>query len=185
MKDLPPDWLRRRLRYVKNSLRTLCPFFNTNRMVEDYIRKAYVPSHNRHEALHANNQRAARDLSAWRSKVEKNWPGISISQLESTGTQEMLVGKQLDVKAAVVLGDLTPSDVDVQLIHGQVDALGQFVQCQTVTMHDGQRTPLGAHWYQGSFTCQLSGQYGYAVRVLPRHEHLAAPLTSGLLTWNT
>ena len=143
-----------------------------------------MPSHARHEALYADNQKAARDLAAWRNRVEKGWPAVSITQIETSGTHEMLVGKQLEVKAAVVLGELSPSDVDVQLIHGKVDALGAFTQFQTVPMNDGERTPMGAHWFRGSFVCQHSGQYGFAVRVLPRHEHLAAPFTSGLMTWN-
>ncbi len=178
---LPHEWLK----YVKNSLRTLIPFFNTNRMVEDYIRKAYIPSHERHEALYADKQQPARDLASWRSRVEKGWPKITITQIETADTQQMLVGNQVDVRAAVVLADITPGDVEVQLIHGKVDALGEFVQSETVSMQDGERTPLGAHWYQGSFTCNHSGQYGFAVRVLPKHTNLANPLSSGLITWNT
>jgi starch phosphorylase len=177
---LPNEWLK----MVKNSFRTLCPFFNTNRMVEDYIRRAYVPSHDRHELLYGDKQKGARELATWRAKVEKGWPKLSITQIETDGTQEMLVGKQLGVRASVVLGDLSPSDVEVQLIHGLVNSLGEFVHYDIVSMKDGERTPMGAHWYQGNFTCKFSGQYGFAVRVLPKHDHLASPLSSGLLTWN-
>jgi len=177
---LPHEWLR----MVKNSFRTLCPFFNTNRMVEEYIRQAYVPSHDRHEMLYAENQKGARELATWRAKLEKGWPKISISQVETDGTQEMLVGKQLEVRATIVLSDLTPSDVEVQLIHGMVNALGEFERFEIVPMQDGERTAMGAHRYLGSFQCKNSGQYGFAVRVLPRHQHLAVPLSTGLITWN-
>lgn len=67
---LPNEWLK----MVKNSFRTLCPFFNTNRMVEDYIRRAYVPSHDRHELLYGDKQKGARELATWRAKVEKGGP---------------------------------------------------------------------------------------------------------------
>jgi glycogen phosphorylase len=72
----------------------------------------------------------------------------------------------------------------VQLIHGLVNSLGEFVHYDIVPMKDGERTPMGAHWYQGNFTCKFSGQYGFAVRVLPKHDHLASPLSTGLITWN-
>lgn len=49
----------------------------------------------------------------------------------------MLVGKQLGVRASVVLGDLSPSDVEVQLIHGLV-ILGEFVHYDIVSMKDGE-----------------------------------------------
>ncbi|MBL8823845.1 MAG: alpha-glucan family phosphorylase [Planctomycetia bacterium] len=177
---VPHDWLR----IVKNSFRTLCPFFNTNRMVEDYIRQAYLPSHDRHETLFANHQQAAKDLAVWRTRIEKNWPRLSITQVEASDTGEMLVGKQLDVRTAVVLSDLVPTDVEVQLLHGKVDAKGQFLSFDKVVMNQAERTPAGAIWFQGSFVCQQSGNYGFAVRVLPKHENLASPFTTGLILWN-
>src|SRR5207253_9777008 len=37
---LPRGWLK----VMKRSIATISPFFNTNRMVQDYVEKAYCPS---------------------------------------------------------------------------------------------------------------------------------------------
>lgn len=177
---VPHEWMR----YVKNSIQTLCPFFNTNRMLEDYIRLAYLPSHQRHETLYADNQKLARELAAWRARVEKGWPQVNVVSQEAPASGEMLVGRQLDVRAQIKLGELQPADVEVQLVHGRVDALGQFAQFEPVVMHNGDRGQDSAYTYQGSFTCNQSGQYGYAIRVLPRHDHFASPFSTGLIAWN-
>ncbi len=177
---VPHEWIR----FVKNSLRTVCPFFNTNRMVEDYIRTGYVPSHDRHERLYADNQQAARSLADWRAQVAKVWPEIRIESIRSEGLGEMLVGKQLEVQAQVSLGSLSPHDIEVQLVHGKVDSLGEFSLFEKVPMTNGQRGESGTYHYQGSFTCKQSGQYGFAIRVLPRHPDLTSPFTTGLICWN-
>jgi starch phosphorylase len=177
---VPHEWLR----YIKNSIRTLSPFFNTNRMVEDYIRNAYVPSHNRHETLYADHQKLARELAAWRTRVEKGWPGVQILEVQAPAMGEMLVGRQLDVAARIQLGELRPDDVEVQLLHGRVDALGQFIHFDIVVMNSNERQDNGPYGYQGSFVCNQSGQYGFAIRVLPRHANFVSPFASGLMRWN-
>jgi starch phosphorylase len=42
----------------------------------------------------------------------------------------------------------------------------------------------GASWtFTGTIPCKSSGQYGYAVRVLPRHKDLSNPFEPGLVCW--
>jgi hypothetical protein len=65
----------------------------------------------------------------------------------------------------VVLGDLQPSDVTVQLVHGQVGQGDEFTHTETAAMHaDGWDD--GAARYVGTFFCDDAGRYGYTVRVL-------------------
>ncbi len=41
-----------------------------------------------------------------------------------------------------------------------------------------------ATWlFKGTIPCRSSGQYGYAVRVLPRHPDLGNPFEPGLVVW--
>ena len=42
----------------------------------------------------------------------------------------------------------------------------------------------GSRWeYRGSIACRSSGQYGFVVRVLPRHGDLPHPFEPGLVSW--
>jgi starch phosphorylase len=37
--------------------------------------------------------------------------------------------------------------------------------------------------FEGRVPCRSSGQYGYTVRVLPKHANLANPFEPGLVAW--
>jgi hypothetical protein len=41
----------------------------------------------------------------------------------------------------------------------------------------------GEHWFVGTMHCKKTGQYGVAVRILPKHEDLANPYELGLIHW--
>ena len=78
----------------------------------------------------------------------------------------------------------TPDDVEVQLFHGLVDSLGEIPSSRTITMSPNGTPQAGTSWlFSGKIPFRSSGQHGFAVRVLPRHENLANPFEPGLVCW--
>jgi glycogen phosphorylase len=177
--DLPRGWLR----VMKESISTVCPVFNTNRMVQEYIEKCYWPSAQRYGDFSANGFRKAAELAQWRKRVAQGWPQVRVESVETNGVDPMQVGKDLEVKARVNLGAFSPDDLEVQLFHGLVDSFGEIPSPRTVTMsHNGARD--GTTWlFNGRIACRSSGQHGFAVRVLPKHQSLANPFEPGLISW--
>jgi starch phosphorylase len=176
---LPRGWLR----MMKRCISTICPVFNTNRMVQEYVEKCYWPSTQRFSILAADNLKRAQELAWWRGRVAHGWPQIRVENVEANGTDPLEVGGELQVKARVNLGGLAPDDVEVQLFHGVVDSLGEIPTPHTVAMsHNGRHE--GSTWlFTGTIPCRSSGQHGYAVRVLPKHPALGNPFEPGLVTW--
>jgi starch phosphorylase len=176
---LPRGWLR----MMKQSMGTICPVFNTNRMVQEYIEKCYWPSAQRYEGLAANTLKRANELAQWRKRVGQGWPQIRVESVESKGADPLHVGGELEVKARVNLGLFTPDDVEVQLFHGLVDSFGEIPNPGTIPMsHNGMHE--GSAWtFSGRISCRSSGQYGFAVRVLPKHADLANLFQPGLVSW--
>jgi glycogen phosphorylase len=176
---LPRGWLR----LMKRSMSTICPVFNTSRMVQQYIENCYWPSAQRYGALAADKLHRAADLAQWRKRLAQGWPQIRIEAVEANGADPMHVGKELQVKARVQLGAFTPEDIEVQLFHGLVDSLGEIPSPRTVPMstnghHDGSM------WtFVGMIPCRSSGQHGFAVRVLPKNKDLANSFEPGLVCW--
>ncbi|MBY0523393.1 MAG: alpha-glucan family phosphorylase [Gemmataceae bacterium] len=177
--DVPRGWLK----MMKRSMATMCPYFNTNRMVQEYVEKCYWPSAQRFTQLTTENLRQAHDLAQWRRRLGQTWTQIRVEGVEANGADPMQVGSSMSVKARVNLGGLAPDDVEVQLFHGVVDSLGEIPLPRTVSMtHNGAHE--GSTWvYHGTIPCRSSGQHGYAVRVLPRHKALANPFEPGLVCW--
>jgi starch phosphorylase len=176
---LPRGWLK----VMKRAMSTICPVFNTNRMMQDYVEKCYWPSSQRYDKLAADNLRKARDLAVWRRRLAQGWSQVKVEAVEARGADPLHVGSALEVKARVNLGNFSPDDVEVQLFHGVVDSLGEIPKPGTVQMcqdsvHDGNT------WlFQGTIPCRSSGQHGYAVRVLPKHPDLGNPFEPGMVCW--
>jgi starch phosphorylase len=178
---VPREWLKR----MKRSISTNVPMFNTNRMVQQYVEVCYEPAARRYLALTADNLKAAGALAGWRRKLNQGWGQVRVESVEPlTGADTPRVGSELAVKARVCLGPLTPEDVEVQLFHGVVDSFGEIPRPQTVPMSSNGSAPKGSAWeFQGAIPCRASGQYGFAVRVLPKHAHLQTPFVPGLVCW--
>jgi starch phosphorylase len=177
---VPREWLRR----VKRTISTNVPFFNTNRMVQQYVEVCYWPSAQRYLRLAADDLRRAGELAAWRRKLQQAWGQVRVEAAEPEGsTDTMRVGSELKVRARVSLGPLSPDDVQVQLVHGVLDSFGEIAHPHSVPMMPNG-APHGAKYeFTGAIDCTASGQYGFAVRVLPQHPDLPHPFEPGLVCW--
>jgi starch phosphorylase len=177
---LPRGWLKR----MKRAIASLSPVYNTGRMVAEYTAVAYLPSADRYGKLAAAGLKAAAELAAWREALAQGWPQVKVVKVDAAGGDPRHVGSDLDVKAEVHLGPLSPQDVQVQLFHGLVDNMGEIPRPATVAMSTNGEAPRDGVWlFHGTIPCRSSGQHGYAVRVLPRHADLANPLEPGLVCW--
>jgi starch phosphorylase len=162
---LPRAWIRR----MKRAIATQVPVFNTNRMVEEYYKSCYLPSHGRYRKLTGDHLQGAKELSRWRRDLLGSWDQVQV--LEVTGpTGELLrVGAEFTVQVRVRLGSLRPQDVSVQLVMGLLDATGELTATSESVPLQVQTSEASSALFTGAIRCKNSGQYGYTVRVLPQH----------------
>jgi starch phosphorylase len=178
---LPRKWIAR----MKDSIATLCRFVNTHRMVSDYTRMAYLEAHDRFRALEAADGARARRLAAWMARVRQGWPQVRITLVEDGPGEAVPLNTQLNVRAHVQLGALTPEDVCVQLYMGRLDKAGEINATHKVAMRPGGRDARDAWIFEAAgVACCASGLHGYTVRVLPQHADLpATAFQPGLISW--
>lgn len=176
---LPREWIRR----MKRSILTLVPFFNTNRMVEEYTEKCYLTSHRRSLQLMADQVQQARALADWRRRLRKDWNQIRIMYVEAPTHETLRVGAEFPVMVRVHLGPFRPDDVDVQLYYGALDAVGGIVDAHVLPLQPNGATADGDVLFTGSVPCSASGQFGFSVRVLPKNPFLPHSYEPGLVTW--
>lgn len=174
---VPKGWLQ----MMKRSMMTLCPFFNTNRMVEEYLRLAYVPAHERRQKLLADGLKPLKQFTAWKQAIARTWPSVSVDAVETSSTERIAIGHELTVKARVQLAGLSPDDVRVEICHGHVSPNDELVAPQATRMRMVQKLEQGACIYEGQFKCDRTGHYGLLVRALPEHELQANPFNAGLV----
>jgi len=177
--DLPRGWIRR----MKRSITTLVPVFNTNRMVEEYLETCYLPSHRRFVELSTGGMKAATDLATWRRRVAQDWAQVKVEGVEAPTGETLQVGGELPVKVHVNLGGLSPEEVEVQLCHGLLDSMGEIANPQALALRPAGTNGSAATIFAGKVLCTASGQFGFSVRVLPRHRNLPNLFEPGLVTW--
>ena len=177
---LPHLWIER----MQASLKSLTFFFNTHRMVQQYVSSSYLPADHRSRELRAHDMQAVHSLATLRRRLTANWHEIRI-ELQGADTEaEYQSGNTLTTTARVFLAELSPEDVRVEVYAGEVDASGEINDARTVTMqptHDE-----GDGWYRYEATldiCGASGRQGYTIRVLPDHPHLVTPFLPGYIVW--
>ena len=164
-------------------MESICPSFNTNRMVYEYNERFYQPLMQRHKMITDNGFSIARSLAAWKSKVCKNWEDIKINYVKTDASLEQEVGNKFEVKASVYLGKLSPDDVSVETYNGPLDSDGKITSGSSIPMtHDGSDGG-GSHVFVCVVPCDTSGRLGYSLRVLPKNSHLNNPFDLSLITW--
>ncbi|MCL1897405.1 MAG: alpha-glucan family phosphorylase [Micrococcales bacterium] len=178
-RGLPVTWLE----MVRHTLAKLGPKVQATRMVAEYVERLYNPAGRLGRELMAQGAKAAKQLGAWKAAVRSNWHQVKVEHVESGGVSEVVqVGDLLTVTAYVSLGALTPDDVEIQVVYGRAtegDNLkaGYASSALQVT----QSVDAGRYVFSGEVALDLSGPFGYTVRVVPRHKLLVTPADLGLV----
>jgi len=183
---VPPRWIE----MVRHTLQTLGPKVLASRMVRDYVEQYYMPAAQSLRKTIAPAEGgegvefdAARELSAYRRRVEEAWPKINITDVDSTGLPDTpLLGSKLTLTATVRLAGLAPDEVTVQAVVGRVDASDVLLDPVTVEMSYTGTAEAGNQVFSTTTPLPVAGAVGYTVRVLPQHPMLAASNELGLVT---
>ncbi len=175
---IPREWIQR----MKASIRTICSRFNTNRMVEEYAERIYLPAAIHGTMLAKDNYRASRMLAAWKQHVQDHWHEVSILSVHVDTSKELEIGSNLDLRVRVLLGSLQPEEISVEVLHGPIDAQGEIVAGEALPLNFGSSEGSVAV-FAGSIPCRSAGQHGFVVRVLPFRRELANKFETGKITW--
>ncbi|NOZ19541.1 MAG: glycosyltransferase family 1 protein [Planctomycetes bacterium] len=179
-----PDGLPRKwIRMMKASMRTVCPMFNTNRMVQEYTERFYLPGIHRSRRLLADGLANASALAKWKDQVHKRWAKVNVLETQAGTEKEYCVGSELLVRAKVSLGEIHPDEVAVQIYEGPLTPAREIEDPNIVTMACENEESPGVWWYSGSAPCRKAGLHGFALRILPRHDDLASLYDTGLTFW--
>jgi len=73
--------------------------------------------------------------------------------------------------------------VEVQLCHGVLDALGDLADPKALPLSANGSVTGDGMLFTGEVACRASGQFGFSVRVLPKHMNLPHSFEPGLVTW--
>ncbi len=175
---VPREWVQR----MKACIRTICPRFNTNRMVEEYAERMYLPAAIHSAMLSKDNYRPAKLLAAWKNHVNEHWHEVSILGVQAETSRELEIGDSLELRVRVLLGALLSDEISVEVLYGPIDAQGEIVAGDPLPLNFFSSEGSVAV-FAGSIPCRGAGQHGFVVRAIPFRRELANRFETGKITW--
>ena len=178
--DLPREWIHR----MKRAITTSVTQFSTHRMVREYFENFYGPAGERWLALNRDNYQGARDLWDWKMTLLQRWAQVRVESVDGERVDGMIVGSQMKIKAYVHLGPVSPDWVEVQAYTGTLNDRGTLEAGRAISLSATTKTSNnGVYQFEGSIPCELSGRFGYEIRIIPKNKDLISPFVPSLITW--
>jgi starch phosphorylase len=177
---IPRKWVA----MAKESLRTIIHQFSTHRMVWEYTEKFYVPGLKQNKRLSADGFKRLKERVSWLKKLRAAWPGVSLRLLHNGDDDHILsAGETREIQVVANLAELTPDDVQVEIVLERQDALQRFKNMHVMEMKLEKQ--LGDREYQYALTvrARTDGAYRYHCRIIPQSNDLLHKHDTRLIRW--
>lgn len=177
----PYEWVK----IMKNSIAATSRNFSAQRMVKDYANMFYVPAMQASQRYAAEDYKIAREVARWKIFLRDNWKRVSVDDVETPTMEESpKVGDRIPVTLKVSLGDISPDDVHVEVISGNLNSLEQMNNYHPVIAQRRNESGAGGQYvYTAEVICRASGRFGIAARILPHNENLIHQCIPKLIKW--
>ncbi|HRZ26254.1 MAG TPA: alpha-glucan family phosphorylase [Spirochaetota bacterium] len=177
---LPREWLS----IIRESMKSIVPEFNTNRMVKDYTEKYYKSAHCNYKKFGENNFEKSRSMTKWKDTMRGKWKGVYVKDILFDEKQEITVSSRVIVRAEIALGSLSQNDVNVELYFGALNQHQEITDGVAMPMRLHSETASGSLIFEGQMLCLRAGQFGFTVRIIPHHEYMIRKFDPDLaITW--
>lgn len=178
--QVPHRWVE----MMRHTLRTLGPKVLASRMVREYVERLYVPAAEASRSVSADGMALGRELAGWKERVRQVWPTIAVEHVDvSIPDTKASLGADVALRAYVHLAELTPEDVQVQVLFGRVDNEDEITTPTVLDLDPVESYDSGRWRFDGHMPLDRTGPFGYTVRILPRHEGLASLADLGLVSY--
>ena len=174
----PACWVKKMKASMKMAMKSYCSL----RMVSEYESRYYIPSARRWDSLIADGANEAHKLAEQIKRLRSLWKNIKINPTVRQAKGPYRVGDAFEVTSEVHLGELQPDEVDVELYYGNLKSLEEVSGSHVAPMTVQEDRGKGTYLYGCELICEISGRFGYTVRVAPRGDERIKS-TPQLLVW--
>ncbi len=166
----------------KQSMKTLLPRFNAQRMAMDYVRGYYGSAVRQTRRLSSDNAAPARELAKWKQKIRAHWDKVQLQRTDEN-RPAIRAGELLPIRVQALLNDLSPSDVRMECLVGTETTDGEFVVHDTYLLTPGAADGSGHTEFALDLRPPLPGLQQYKLRMYPHHPLLSHALETGCMLW--
>ncbi len=178
---VPAGWID----MMKSAWATIPDEFNTHRMVEEYVRTAYVPLAQEVARVAKDGFAGARERARIHAQISDAWKNVHIEDVSVTDPKRgnLGIGDVFEVRAKVRLGAISPDLISVELYVGPADRKGELEEPVVIPLLREGEVTNGTATYTGAYLPRGAGSFLYGVRVLPAVDGLHETAHLGLVRW--
>ncbi len=166
---------------MKDSIGSVCPFFNTSRMVMDYTSRYYLPLHDLFTALTKDNLQGITSYMEWKRKIVAKWPQVSfISAGVEADNPKM--GDTVQLAARVRQQELEAGDIQVYAVL-EYNARDQAFSKPVFLPLDFIRQENEETLWEKEYTITNSGKLRAGFMLLPKSSQIQQGFENHLATW--
>jgi starch phosphorylase len=168
---VPHAWLAR----VRASMSRLTEPFSSDRMVREYVERAYLPAAEAHRARAEDGGRGAARLEAWAGRIDAEWPSLRLGHLEARRGADTW-----SFEVPVYLAGLEREDVRVELVADE----GPDGPAVVVPMDHGEPlTGATNGWHARAAVSSDRPAEHFTPRIVPAHPLAFVPLETARIRW--
>ena len=170
---LPRRWLKR----VRESMASLTPRFSSNRMLREYVAKAYLPAAAAFRERAAQEGRLAREIEESFLRLRENWSRLRFGEMRAGRA-----GERWRFKVELYCEEIAPDLLAVELYADGAPG----AEPERVPMRRGEAVvgAVGGWCYEAEVPAKRPSR-DYTPRVLPRHPAASIPIENPLILWRS
>jgi phosphorylase/glycogen(starch) synthase len=174
----PRAWLER----MSRNMLTIPTVFNTDRMVSEYLGRAYLPLAANFHVLAQGKKGELKHLVQEDQRVRRAFEQVHIQGVQVGDLSELVVGDPVDVRVELDLGDLAPEDVIVEFVLGHSTGDGDLQNRVVLALGHlaGSQSPA---MFAGAHQMERSGSFSYGIRIRARRPKSRGDSLRDLVIW--
>ena len=158
------------IKTIKNSIATIAPHYTMKRQLDDYYDKFYNKMAANFKTLAADNNRAAKDLAAWKETVAQRWDSIRVVSKDDSMLYSAETGKKYTLRYVIDEQGLNDA-VGLELISVKNDKNGEehiFSKREfEMVGREGNN-----YIFEATFEPDVAGSFKSCVRMYPKNKNL-------------
>ena len=174
-KGIPVEWCE----MMKESIISTCSRFNMNLVLQEYLRKFYIPSWKEYERISKDDYRILKEIEEERKKILGFWNNVDIKSIQTgiEGKNHLVEGQKMDVSAVVYLGEAPPEYFSVEVFYlYRGETKYEIIPMELIDVQSGEGI------YSTSFFIKEYGPQSISVRIRPSNPIIAS-LYPELIKW--
>lgn len=172
------DWVQ----VAKQAMISALSRFSAQRMLTDYITQYYSPAAKLGQKFCADDSTWAKELVAWKRRIQKSWHGVKIRRSEMPA-EGIRVGDEAKLVVHVMLNGLQPDDLRVECLISDKAKADRLMEPRQYPLSATGITKDGWQIYEGEIGLSRCGRYSFKLRAYPHHHSLSHRLEMGHMVW--